>query len=255
MKRFAIAAGMLMALALPTAVSAAPPAWNLTGTYKVTFVCTSGDCTGSTYVHSMIITTSDDSGNVVGSGSVDGYPGYDWTLTGTVSGSDVTLNITWTEPPAMEMYNPLTLTGTIDASGVPSGTAVDAQDRTFTWATTDGAAAPIATPTPTPTPTPTATPTPTPAPTATPTPSPTPAPTATPTPSPTPAPTATPTPSPTPFQTVAGATATPVQTLPPTSTDTDSTNHSAPIFALLICLAFGGLGLAAVEAQRRAIRG
>ena len=231
MKRFAIAAGMLMALALPTAVSAAPPAWNLTGTYKVTFVCTSGDCTGSTYVHSMIITTSDDSGNVVGSGSVDGYPGYDWTLTGTVSGSDVTLNITWTEPPAMEMYNPLTLTGTIDASGVPSGTAVDAQDRTFTWATTDGAAAPIATPTPTPTPTPTATPT------------------------PTPAPTATPTPSPTPFQTVAGATATPVQTLPPTSTDTDSTNHSAPIFALLICLAFGGLGLAAVEAQRRAIRG
>ena len=231
MKRFAIAAGMLMALALPTAVSAAPPAWNLTGTYKVTFVCTSGDCTGSTYVHSMIITTSDDSGNVVGSGSVDLYPGYDWTLTGTVSGSDVTLNITWTEPPAMEMYNPLTLTGTIDASGVPSGTAVDAQDRTFTWATTDGAAAPIATPTPTPTPTPTATPT------------------------PTPAPTATPTPSPTPFQTVAGATATPVQTLPPTSTDTDSTNHSAPIFALLICLAFGGLGLAAVEAQRRAIRG
>ena len=40
MKRLILAAGFLVALALPASVAAAPPAWNLAGTYKVTFVCT-----------------------------------------------------------------------------------------------------------------------------------------------------------------------------------------------------------------------
>ena len=78
-----------------------------------------------------------------------------------------------------------------------------------------------------------------------------------PTPTPTPTPTATPTPTPTPFQTVLAETATPASsaTPPPTSTGSNgSSGSSTPLFALLICLAFGGLGLAAVEAQRRSIR-
>lgn len=221
MKRLIIAATFLMLLAWPAAVAASPPSWNLTGTYTVDFTCTSG-C-GDTYIHSMTITTSDDiTGAVVGTGFVEGYVGYDWTVSGTVSGSDVTLDIEWVSPAGMGAYNPLMLTGSIDSSGNMSGTAIDGQDRTFTWATTEGAAAPVATPTAPPTATPTAPPTAT----------------------------------PTPFQSVQGATATPVVTVtpPPTSTGGSSTNGQTPFFALLICLAFGGLGLAAVEAQRRAIR-
>ena len=59
---------------------------------------------------------------------------------------------------------------------------------------------------------------------------------------------------PTPFDSFQGETATPGTTPPPTSTGgTDSGNNATPLFALLICLAFGGLGLAAVEMQRRSI--
>lgn len=50
--------------------------------------------------------------------------------------------------------------------------------------------------------------------------------------------------------------ATPVAsvTAPPTSTGgSGSGSISMPIFALLICVAFGALGLAAVEAQRQSI--
>jgi hypothetical protein len=125
---------------------------------------------------------------------------------------------------------------------------------------------PTPTPTPTeePTPTPTVEPTPTPTPDATPTPTPTPD--ATPTPTPTPfesfqgetaTPDATPTPTETPFESFEGETATPQQTTtpPPTSTSDGSSNGgSTPLFALLICLAFGGLGLAAVQSQRKTIR-
>lgn len=64
------------------------------------------------------------------------------------------------------------------------------------------------------------------------------------------------TPCPTAFQSLQGETATPAgNTPPPTSTDGNGTSGpSIPLFALLICLAFGGLGLAAVESQRRSVR-
>lgn len=58
-------------------------------------------------------------------------------------------------------------------------------------------------------------------------------------------------PSPTAFQSVQGATGTP----PPTSTGNSApTSNSTPLFALLISLAFGGLGLTAVAGQRRKLR-
>ncbi len=141
--------------------------------------------------------------------------------------------------------------------------------------------APTASPTEAPTASPTEAPTATP--TEAPTASPTEAPTATPTPfesfegqtaTPTVAPTptasavesfqgetATPTVAPTPtasaIESIQGETATPAKTAtpPPTSTGSGSSgNSSTPLMVMLICLAFGGLGLAAVEAQRRAIR-
>ena len=64
-------------------------------------------------------------------------------------------------------------------------------------------------------------------------------------------------PSGTPFQSFQGETATPGGTMtpPPTGAGSErSSNNSTPLFALLICLAFGGLCLVAVEAQRRSIR-
>jgi hypothetical protein len=54
---------------------------------------------------------------------------------------------------------------------------------------------------------------------------------------------------------VGGATATPRSvTPPPTNTNGGPAGDAIPLFALLICLAFGGLGLLAVQAQRKSIR-
>ena len=141
MKRLIVAAAFLMAFIWPASVIAALPSWNLTGSYTVEFNCTAGDCLGMTYVHSMTITSSNNTtGAVAGSGSIEGQPTYDWTMTGTVSGSDATLDILWSVGSGLTVYNPLVLTGTIDAMGGMSGTAVDGAMRTFDWATTSGAA-------------------------------------------------------------------------------------------------------------------
>ena len=52
------------------------------------------------------------------------------------------------------------------------------------------------------------------------------------------------------------ASASTIGTPPPTDTvNAPSSNDSTPLFPLLICLALGGLGVAAVETQRRRIRG
>jgi hypothetical protein len=67
--------------------------------------------------------------------------------------------------------------------------------------------------------------------------------------------TATPEQTQTPFESFEGETGTPAATPPPTSTGgSGPLGGSTPLFALLISFAFGGLGLTAVEAQRRAIR-
>ena len=143
MKRVIIAAAFLMALAWPASVLAHTPSWDLTGSYTIDFTCTGG-CV-ETYTHSMTITSSDHTtGAVVGTGFVEGYVGYDYTVTGTVSGSDVTLDIEWSLSSGLQTTNPLLLTGTIDSSGGMSGTAIDAVPRTFTWVTTAGAATRIA---------------------------------------------------------------------------------------------------------------
>ena len=54
---------------------------------------------------------------------------------------------------------------------------------------------------------------------------------------------------------VEAATGTPVVTPAVTSTDGNSSNgNTMPLFAILICIAFGGIGLLAVQAQRQSIR-
>jgi hypothetical protein len=114
----------------------------------------------------------------------------------------------------------------------------------------------IACPTQAPTEAPTAAPTekPTEGPTTGPTEGPTTGPTEGPTTGPTTEPTTEPTD--TPFENAQGETATPAGagTPPPTSSGSGSGGGSVPLMALLICLAFGGLGLTAAEAQRRSLR-
>jgi uncharacterized protein HemX len=61
----------------------------------------------------------------------------------------------------------------------------------------------------------------------------------------------------TPFESFQGETAVTSQTLtpPPTNAGSNgSSNGSTPLFALLICLAFGGLGIGTVQMQRRSVR-
>lgn len=132
---------------------------------------------------------------------------------------------------------------------------------TFTVVPAEPILCPSASPSETATPTETATATPTETATATETPTETPTPTPTPTgcavigAGPGAVVTPTPTVCPTAFESFQGETATAVNTPPPTTTGGNgSGNNSLPLFALLICLAFGAIGLAAVTDQRRSIR-
>jgi hypothetical protein len=63
--------------------------------------------------------------------------------------------------------------------------------------------------------------------------------------------------TPEPSQIVLSETATPAHTATPPVTSSSSSSspdgNPAPLLALLICLAFGGLGLLAVQAQRKSI--
>jgi hypothetical protein len=82
----------------------------------------------------------------------------------------------------------------------------------------------------------------------------TPAPTPVPTPAPTPAPTPVPSASASGSQTILGATSAPSATPPATSSQSNGSGTGTPLFALLICLAFGSLAMLMVAKQRRAIR-
>jgi hypothetical protein len=147
--------------------------------------------------------------------------------------------------------------------GANAGTALDNSDLSATIVVTytvvaESLESPTASPTPTPTVTPTSTST------STPTVTPTSTATSTPTPIATKTPfesfegaTATPIATKTPFESFEGATATPRQTATPPATGSasnSSSGGSTPLFALLICILFGGIGLAAARFQRRSVR-
>ena len=138
MKRSIAAAVFAFALIWPANVAATAPLWDLTGEYTFRFDCTAG-CEATNMLHPVTITSSDHvTGAVVGSGFWYG----DHTVTGTVSGSNVTLAFNWSEAagPDMTQYNPRIVTGTIDAMGGLSGTATDATGNVMDWSTAVGAA-------------------------------------------------------------------------------------------------------------------
>jgi hypothetical protein len=187
--------------------------------------------------------------------------------TNSLNCSESTPTPTPTATPTEEPTPTPTATPTEEPTPTPTATPTEEPTPTPTATPTEEptpTVEPTPTPTVEPTPTPTEEPTPTPTPTEDATPTPTVEPTPTPTETPfesfegeTATPEATPTPTETPFESFEGETATPQPTTtpPPTSTSDGSSNGgSTPLFALLICLAFGGLGLAAVQSQRKSIR-
>ena len=127
-------------LAFPFATSAlTSPTWNLNGSYTIPFTCVTGCPSPPDYPYSLTITTtSDQTGAVTGTGYyIDGGGTPTVTVTGQVTGWDVTLTFTYDDP-ALASYNPFVLAGSINENGGMSGTATDGQGRTFTWLTSSG---------------------------------------------------------------------------------------------------------------------
>ena len=94
-------AGLAFALALPaSAMAATTPVWDLNGEYTIPFTCVTGCPTTPDYPYSVTIdTTSSSTGAVTGSGfyiTGGGYPAV--TITGQVTGSDVSLTLMYYDP-------------------------------------------------------------------------------------------------------------------------------------------------------------
>ncbi len=125
-------------LAVPN-TSNAVANWDLTGTYGIDYVCTSG-CSG-TYSHTLIVTAMDlVSGDFSGNGFYNSNPGYTWTAAGNVNGSDFTMNLVYT---GINAGYTVDLVGTIAGDGSLSGTAVSSSGQTFTFSSASGNAAMI----------------------------------------------------------------------------------------------------------------
>jgi hypothetical protein len=126
---------LAVTLAVPAVAAAyTSPTWNLNGTYTLDLTCTSG-CSGD-YVHSMTITaTSDVSGAVSGTGFYDAIPGYTWTVTGQVTGWDVTFHVLYT---GLNAGYTVDLAGAINQYGGMAGSATSSAGQAFTWKTTSG---------------------------------------------------------------------------------------------------------------------
>jgi len=77
-----------MMLVMSFAVSAAAPNWDITGTWALTFTCTSG-CSGS-YPHTMSIDVFSETTGVF---SGTGHNSHTWVVTGTVDGDNINFNI------------------------------------------------------------------------------------------------------------------------------------------------------------------
>lgn len=129
-KILGILSGLVLILTFASTVSAAEN-WDLTGTYTIDFVCTSG-CSG-TYTHQMNVTSMDlVTGVFSGTGNYYGPP--TWTHTGKVNGSSVDFVVDYD---SSSYY--VNVIGTIALDGSMSGTAGNAS-QSFDWSTTTGAA-------------------------------------------------------------------------------------------------------------------
>jgi hypothetical protein len=124
---------MLLVLAAPMSASALTQ-FNLVGTYTINFhVVDDGN-----YPHSMMINKMDlNTGDFSGTGNYNVNPSYTWTVTGNLTGSNVTFHILYTGSNAGYYVD---ATGTVAADGTMSGTAASGSGQQFTWTTTNGKA-------------------------------------------------------------------------------------------------------------------
>jgi len=104
--------------------------WNLINDWALEF-----DYLGTKYNHDMSIDTQTD-GSFSGTGAC---PATTWTVTGTVSGDDLTMTIAYDDPSTYEVA----VIGTLAADGTMSGTWSSNAGQTGTWINTAGQASTI----------------------------------------------------------------------------------------------------------------
>lgn len=124
-------------------VSAATPAWDVSGNYVVRFVL------GGNFDHDVTL-NQDAAGNITGNGGfpASGLHTYTWVIdSGTVSGSNINFTAHYTAlPDAVTPLDVMHVTGVIAADGTMNGTWDDNYQggfRTGTWSTISGAAKPV----------------------------------------------------------------------------------------------------------------
>jgi hypothetical protein len=134
-----VAVMSLLAVPLPVlAATPAPqsvqrvPAWDLTGNYTITF-----DCPTCVPHYIQITAYNPYTGVFSGTGFLQSNPTFTWNVSGTLTGTLVTMRIVYTGVNAGYF---VTLTGTLAADGTMSGTAVDSSGNQFPWSTTSGTA-------------------------------------------------------------------------------------------------------------------
>ncbi len=125
---------------LPTVTMAAPPpvsqavqrvpAWNLVGSYVISFSC------ATCVAHNITINSYNPyTGVFSGYGVYAANPAYTWTVSGVVTGNQIAMRILYTGQGAGYYVN---LIGTITPSGSMSGTATDSSGAQFSWVTSSG---------------------------------------------------------------------------------------------------------------------
>ncbi len=140
-KLFALFGLIAVFTLLPTAASAAPVhhnnqvvqharAWNLVGNYVINFncvTCVPHDIKISSYNHHT--------GVFSGYGALATNPAYTWTISGAVSGNQITMRILYTGTGAGYYVD---LVGAVARNGNMSGNATDSPGDSFTWVAVRG---------------------------------------------------------------------------------------------------------------------
>jgi hypothetical protein len=114
-----------LAVALPTGATALPN-WDITGTWNLDFSLGAGD-----YLHTMTVTIFNQTNGVFsGTGVYNPDPSYTWTVTGTVSGDDITFHVVYTGTNAGYTSD---ATGVITSTTSMGGTWSDINGASGTW--------------------------------------------------------------------------------------------------------------------------
>ena len=119
---------LALALLMVAAVSAATPNWDIRGTWNLDF-----NTGGTDYLHTMIVQDFDrTTGEFTGTGSWNADPiDYPWSVTGTVSGDEVTFHILYggTGNPGYTVD----ATGEITPCGFKMSGSATGPGQTFAW--------------------------------------------------------------------------------------------------------------------------